>query len=960
MTPGRTAAASPAPLTADEPDHGRGPRLAVVAHEPDLRDARDLAVAGDGAGRDPWPAAGHGTLRGRHRERQQLDDLLAALRAGRGQVLVARGAAGAGKTALLDDLAERAAGCRVIRVTGVPTETRLPYAGLHQLCLPALDRLARLPATHAEALQSALGLRGASVPSPLLVGLGLLSLLADLAGERPLLCLIDDAHWLDRASAQALGVAVRRMGAQPIAAVVAVREPCDDEDLGSLPTMRVAGLDDADAGAVLRGAVASPLDDRVHARIVAEARGNPGALLDALRDVGADAAAGGLGLSLAAPIEGRATEDALRQVDRLPVATRRLLLIAALEPFGHPAVVLRAARGAGVDAAAAGAAVEAGLLAIDGLVRFRDPHLRRVVHAAATPQQRRDAHHALAAGADAVMDAESTVWHRGHATAWPDEAVATTLEAAAVRALSRAGTAVAAALIQRAVDLTPAAPERARRALTAAEITHEAGAEEASMRLLALAEAGPLDDESRTRAQAVRGRITHSTTQGAESVAPLLDAAGKMRLSDGPNAADGYREAFLAALSTGALARERTIFDVAAAIDRAPLGDDLLKGAGLLAVEGYGAAAPALRRALTAVAADASPAALRLGCVAARALADDAAWDRQTTLLLRRAHQTGATAAMPMALAERLTYELLSGQLHTALELVDQLTASITAARSRSSLDRSVWLTAWRGRHEEAVALIESRRADAIDRGHGQWLVATDFLAALACNGAGRYEEALLYASRAGGHPHDIGIACWTLPEAVEAAVRGGDVDRARQPARELAAIAAASGTDWALGLAARCAALLDQGDGAEERYREAIALLSRTRIRSALARTHLVYGEWLRRRQRRVDAREQLRAAHEMLAAMGADAFADRARRELIATGETVRRRSPDALDDLTPQETEIAQLAASGQTNREIGTQLFLSPRTVEWHLRKVFGKLGVSSRKELSGVLAGAAAR
>jgi DNA-binding CsgD family transcriptional regulator len=956
VSSGRSGAAS---LTEERWTHARarGPALEVVAPTPEPPVTRGRGILGDVTGASPWPAAGHRTLRGLHLERQRLDDLLHALGTGHGQVLVVHGAAGAGKTALLDDLAERATGCRTIRVAGVATEARLPYAGLHQLCLPMLDRLAGLPTTHAEALRAAVGLGGAALPSPLLVGLGLLALLADLAAERPVLCVIDDAQWLDPASAQALGVAVRRLGAHPIATVIAVREPSHDEPLASLPGLRLAGLDDADAGAVLDAAVTGPLDERIRARVVAEARGNPGALLDALRDVAPEAAAGGLGLALAEPIDRLATEDDLRAIAALPEATRRLLLIAALEPFGDPATVLAAAAGGGLGRAAATAATHAGLLTIDGLVRFRDPHLRRVVHAAATPQERLDAQRALAG---ATTDAACASWHRGHGTAWPDEAVAARLERAAEQVLSRGGTATGAALAQRAVELSPGAPERAQRALIAAEAMHDAGAEEASLRLLAAAEAGPLNDARRARARLLRGRVAHKVTRGDDAPGLLLDAADQLR--DPALAADAHREALLAAMSAGTLARGRTVVDVAAAIAHAttsdPSADPLLTGFSTLVLAGPAAAAPALARALAAVPASTSLTALSLGCVAARARADDAAWERQSARLLQLGRERGVLATVPGALGTRLMFELLSGQLSIALELADELRVATARAGARASMDPDLWLAAWRGRADEALALTTSRRPDAIRRGNGQWLNLADWLCAMLFNGAGRYDDALTCADRSPGHPYDIGFAFWRLPELVEAAVRSGDVARARPPAAELSMLAAASGTDWALGLAARGQALVDPGDGAEARYREAIARLGRTRMRSALARTHLVYGEWLRRHGRRVDAREQLGAAHDMLAAMGADAFADRARRELVATGATVRRRTTDALDDLTPQEAEIARLAASGQTNREIGTQLFLSPRTVEWHLRKVFSKVGVSSRRELTGALGGAA--
>jgi DNA-binding CsgD family transcriptional regulator len=940
-------------------DPGREARLTSVP----TVEAEPAASPDEGHGAGPRPVGGSVTLHGRRRERQQLDELLHALRTGRGQALVVRGPSGIGKTALLNDLAERAGGCRTIRVAGVRAESRIPYAGLHQLCLPALDRINRLPAIQAEALQTAFGAHGVSAPHPLLVGLGLLSLLAELAGERPLLCLVDDAQWLDPASAQALGLAVRRLASEPIAVVVGLRDPANDEHLVSLPDLPLGGLGEADAGAVLDGAVAGALDGRVRARVLAEARGNPGALRDALRGLAPEAIAGGLGLAQAPSVPGRNAKDR-QELDDLPAAARRLLLIAALEPLGDPAVVLRAARGAGLDAGAAAAAIAAGLIAIGGLIRFRDPNLRRVIRDAATPQERHDAHRALADAIDAGQDPVRAAWHRGHATAWPDEDVAAGLEGAAACARAQANGATTAALLHRAVELTPDPAAQARRALTAAEALHDAGAEEASLRMLAAAETGPLGDALRPRTRLLRARITHKATRGDESAALLLDAAERLRADDAALATDAYREALLAAISAGTLARGRTVGDVAAAIARTtagdPSGDPLLAGVSALVVDGYGAAAPTIRRALAAppTAATATVPALLLGCVAARAMADDAAWEHHTTRLLALARRTGTLSAMPTALGTRLMFELLSGDLGAALERADELRVTIATTGARASLDPAVWLAAWRGRADEALALSASRRPDAIRRGNGQWLNLSDWLCAMALNGVGRYEEALACAGRASGHPFDVGFAFWLLPELIEAAVRSEDVERAREPTRRLAALATATGTDWALGLAARCEALLDLDDHTERRYREALARLGRTRIRSALARTHLLYGEWLRRQRRRVDAREHLRIAHEMLAEMGAEGFAERTRRELIATGETVRRRSPETLDDLTPQEAEIARLAASGQTNREIGAQLFLSPRTVEWHLRKVFGKLGVSSRKALSGVLAGAA--
>jgi DNA-binding CsgD family transcriptional regulator len=426
-------------------------------------------------------------------------------------------------------------------------------------------------------------------------------------------------------------------------------------------------------------------------------------------------------------------------------------------------------------------------------------------------------------------------------------------------------------------------------------------------------------------------------------------------MGDARLAADGYREALLAAISAGPLARERTLAQVATPIAAGASGDPLLIGLGTLALRGYAAGAPMITRVIAnPPAPGASLASLRLGCIASRAVADDAAWERRSSLLLKLARDTGVLSSVPGALTERLVFELQSGRLAEALALGDQLGAVVASSPARGSLDPRPWIAAHRGRADEALALLDGRRADVLRRGHGQWLTIAEGAAALALNGAGAYEDALAHALRADVHPYDLGIAYWVLPELVEAAVRAGDPERAHAPAARLAEIAAAAGTDWAHGLAARAAALLDPTDAAEAHHAEAIARLGRTRIRTALARAHLLYGEWLRRRHRRVDARTQLRLAHAMLAEMGADGFAERARRELIATGETVRRRSADTLDDLTPQEAEVARLAAGGHTNREIGAQLFLSPRTVEWHLSKVFGKLGVSSRRALTGVL------
>ena len=344
-------------------------------------------------------------------------------------------------------------------------------------------------------------------------------------------------------------------------------------------------------------------------------------------------------------------------------------------------------------------------------------------------------------------------------------------------------------------------------------------------------------------------------------------------------------------------------------------------------------------------------------CRIARALADDEAWDELTARHLDLARRVGAFSALPFALTDRVLVELFCGRVGVATSLAAESDAVIEATGSHLTLRTAIVMANWRGRDAEALALIEALRQDVLRRGEGLWLAASDWGSAIRYNGLGRYEEALAAAERAIEAARGLGPSILLLAELIEATARSGQAERATGPLAQLAEITRAAGTDWALGTHARTAAMLAEGITAERLYREAIERLSRIRTRATLARAHLLYGEWLRRENRRVDAREQLRVAHAMLAGMGMEAFAERARRELLATGETVRKRTIETLDELTPQEVQVARLAAGGQTNPEIGAQLFLSPRTVEWHLGKVFGKLGVASRRELRAALSGA---
>jgi DNA-binding CsgD family transcriptional regulator len=896
-----------------------------------------------------------------------LDELLTSVWSGSSRALVLRGEAGVGKTALLDYLTQRASRARVVRTAGVESEMELVFAALHQLCSPFADRLEVLPGPQRAALGTALGLRDGEAPDRFRVALAVLSLLSDVAEERPLVCIVDDAQWLDAASAQALAFVARRLGAESVGLVFAVRHPAADRHLDGLPELFVAGLAGDEAQALLESVVAGPLDERVRDRIVAETRGNPLALLELPRGRSPAELAGGFGLQDGPALAGRIEQTFRDRLTQLPPSTRLLLLIAAAEPVGDPLLVWRAAAELGIEADAAAPATAADLVDFGAQVRFRHPLVRSAVYGGADPAERRRVHRVLADVTDAEVDPDRRAWHRVHATYGLNEEVATELERSAVRARARGGLAADAAFRERAAELTPDPERRAQRSLAAAQSKHQAGAPASALSLLAAAQAGPLGELDRARAQLLHAQIIFATTRGRDAPPLLLDAARRLEKLDAALARETYLDAFAAAFSAGRLAERGGADDVAAAVlaaDWAPSTrscDLLLQGLALLTTEGYRIGAPPLKVALQAfreepLTEDDELRWLWLACHTARALGDDAAWDQLTERQVTLARRTGAFAVLPVALSDRLSVELFSGRFAVATSLAAEADAVVEATGSRLMLRGAIALANWRGRDAEAVALTKAREDDVLRRGEGLWLVANDWGHAMRYNGLGRYDNALVAAERAAADPYALGLPILLLAELIEAAVRSGNADRAASPLARVTEIAESTGTGWALGARARVAALCTEGSAAEDLYREAIEQLSHIHICpcETLARAHLVYGEWLRREQRRVDAREQLRLAHDMLAAAGMEAFAERARRELLATGETVRQRTVETLEDLTPQEMQIARMAAEGQTNPEIGAQLFLSRRTVEWHLRKVFGKLGVTSRRELRSAL------
>ena len=895
-------------------------------------------------------------LYGRQAECETLAGLVNGVRHGDSAVLVVHGEPGTGKTALLDYAAELAPDLPVTRVTGTETEAELPYSGLHQLCGPLLGRPGNLPGPQSAALEVVFGMAAGPRPGRLLVGVALLSLLTESAAGRPLVCVIDDAQWLDRESGQALAFAARRVAAAPVLMIFAAHGPV--EGLAGLPELALAGLRDADARDLLADLVRWPLDDQVREQVVAETRGNPRALRELLRGLSPAQLAGGFRLPQVLP--GQVAGGGQRQLAELTPQTRLLLRIAAADPTGDPALVWQAAGALGIPPQAALAATEAGLVTFGSRVIFRDLGVRSAAYQAAPSQYRWTAHQALAL-ATHPQAPDRRAWHRSQVPGEHDEDAAAALESAAGRAQARAGLAAAAVFLERAARLTPDAARRSLRSRAAAEVMLQAGEPGAAARLLDGAESEIAGDHQQARADLVRARCAFTVDRGADAPRRLLDAAQRLDRFDVTEARAAYLEAIDAALFATPLATPGgSPADVAAAARKARPADVpgppdlLLDGLTACFSEGGTAGAPVLRRALRGLCRDTSDGGdlrhLRLACAVALRLWDDEAWDTLSSRHVRLARETGALSDLPLALNSLACLRLLAGDL-AAVESLTQEARVIAEATGAAFPPYGVLgLAALRGRPEAALTLIDSAEQDATLRGEGLGVVTAKWAAAVLYNGLGRYGEALSAAADAAELAGSALAGGWWAAELIEAAARTGQPGRAAAAMSHLAETTSAAGTDWALGVRARSLALLSEGEPAEDQYQAAIGHLGRSRARVDLARAHLLYGEWLRRAGRRADARGQLRLAHEMLTAAGADRFAERARRELLATGETVRRRAVDTDRELTAQELQVAVRARDGRTNVEIGAELFLSPRTVEWHLRKVFVKLGIASRRQL----------
>ncbi len=923
----------------------------------------------DSGGLPTLPRLGRAAdLTGRRGECGTLDRLIAAVRAGSSRALMVRGDPGVGKTALLDYLAGQAQGCRVVRTAGVQSEMELAFSGLHQLLAPMLDRLEHLPVPQREALRTAFGLSAGPAPDRFLVALAVLSLLSEMAGERPLVCVIDDEQWLDHASAQALGFAARRLAADPVGLVFAARVPA--EELAGLPELTVEGLAEGDARALLDSALAGPLDTRVRDQVIAEAGGNPLALLELPRGMTPAELAGGFGLPGAGSLTGRIEDSFRRRLDALPDQTRRLLLLAAADPSGDSALVWRAAGHLGLPVQATMPAAEAGLAEFGARVRFRHPLVRSVAYRSASFTERQQVHGALAAVTDPAADPDRRAWHRAQAAAGPDEEVAAELERSAARAQARGGLAAAAAFLERAVRLTADPAHHVERTLAAAQASVQAGAFDQALGLLVMAEAWPLDELASARVDLLRAQIAFASGAGRDAPLLLLTAARRLEPLNLSMAREAYLEAWAAAhfagpLEAGDLAETSR---AARALPRSPHPGPvelLLDGLALQITDGLPAAAPTLRQAASAFASDGVSAddGLRWGWLAT--MAAHLLWDHDgmraiSARQLQLARNAGALEHLPIYLEEAGAIAALSGDFGVAASLTAEASAVREATGSGFPSYAAFLLACLQGRQAEAIPLIEPTVNEAEARGQGRAATAARWKVAILYNGLGRYEEAREAAWHAASDPSGLYVSMWALPELIEAAARSGNMPIADDAVERLAETTRVSCTDFGLGIVARSRALLAGDQTADGLYLESIDRLGRTQLRPELARAHLLYGEWLRRQGRRSQAREQLRIAHAMLDEIGMEGFAERARRELLATGETARQRTVkapiEASEALTAQEAQVAQLARNGLSNPEIGARLFISSRTVQYHLGKVFTKLGISSRSQLDRVLPG----
>lgn len=909
------------------------------------------------------PSSRRVALRGRSRESAELDGLLADIASGQSRALLLVGEAGVGKSALLQYLEAAAGDLDVVRAVGVEAEMELAYAGLHQLCAPLLDRVERLPGPQRDALDVVFGRAAGAAPDRFLVGLAVLSLLAEVAEEGPLLCVVDDAQWLDHASGQVLAFVARRLQAEPVAMVFAARRV--GEALRGLPELRIEGLRNGDARALLNSALRVTLDERVRDRIVAETRGNPLALLELPQGLSARELAGGFGLLGDRDLSGHIEESFIRRLETFPDETRLLLLAAAAEPVGDPLLLWAAVQRLGVGISAVDAAATDGLLTIGERVTFRHPLVRSAVYRYGSPRERRAAHLALAEATDPVADPDRRAWHLAAAAAGPDEEIAAELERSADRAQARGGMTAAAAFLHRAVELSAEPGRRVERALAGADLSLQAGSVDSALGLLQIADDGPLDELQQARLDLLRAGAVYAQRRGNDAPALLLQAARSLERFDPDVARDTYLDAWSAGLFAGHLSDAESLQSISRAILASPVAtqgtratDQLLSALARAVIHGRAAACGELQRvaALFATGEATGPEVLRWGwqaCVAAVLV-----WDLDTCLAIamrevQTSRDLGALAVLSVAANVVGQSTAMSGDFGTAELFIAEANA-VTDSIDTAIAPYGALVRAGLQAEPDAMGVIEPTVTNATAVGQGIAVEYARWASARLYNGLGRYAEAMTVARQVADATPELYVSPWALAELTEAAVRAGDRAVAEEALERLEPTIAPVQSDWGLGILARSRALLSEGQAAEGLYREAVERLARARIRPDAARAHLIYGEWLRREGRRTEARTELRAAYDQCTRIGMPAYAARARAELEALGATVRARTASAREALSEQELHIARLARDGLSNPEIGARLFLSPRTVEWHLRKVFAKLGISSRRELTRAL------
>jgi DNA-binding CsgD family transcriptional regulator len=906
-------------------------------------------------------------LIGRTSECSQLDSLFAEAHPGGSRVLVLRGELGIGKTDLLEYAVSSALGWRVVRTVGVESEAELAFAGLQQLCSSSLDLVEALPGPQRDALRVAFGLTVGTGAERFLVGLAALSLFSKMADAQPLICVVDDAQWLDRESAQALSFVARRLMNEPIVMLFATRG-CGDH-LAGLPELIVEGLKDEDAAELLSSVLSGPVSPSVRSRIIAETRGNPLALLELPRGLTQAELAVGFGPRVDVSLPRRIEETFGRRIGRLPLETQRLLLVAAADHLGDAAKVWRAAEILGIAKEAAGPAEEAELLDIGSSVHFRHPLVRSAVYRSASYRERRVVHQALADATDPAVDPDRHAWHLAATTAGPDEAIAEELERSAVRARQRGGCAAAAALLERSAELTPEAAPQAVRRLLACGAYLQAGAINRAEELLEMSRRLLVEPVARAQAMRIEGALRFVQGRGGDTPTLLFGASVAMKELDDRLASEAMMETVEAAMWAGHLTNGTTLVDVAESVRAWSEPEQEMTTAALLLrgyeerlTVGYPAPVRWWRRAVKMSADDVSGSTrLQLLGMLWNATGDMLDFESHIAMArerVRQAREEGALATLPIALVCLAWTELLAGRTEAAEALNAEGTsiASATGAPEFPGAHGIVHLgiLAWRGQGSEVRRLADEVATEAARQRQGMTLNIVDFLLTILELGNGRYEEARKHAL-AVYDADPLYVGSMSLADLVEAAWRSDDLDSAKLALERLFERADASRTPWALGLLARSRALMAADGESEPHYLDALELLGRSGVATDLARAHLLYGEWLRRQRRRLEAREHLRKAYDIFSKTGAAGFARRTEAELLATGEHARQRLDHTRNELTPQELQVAQLAAEGGSNGEIAAKLYISPHTVSYHLRKVYAKLGVRSRTQLVKTLA-----